>query len=294
MCYSYPFCKLKLSLSLFILLLCVNLKSQTYCSTTYNNGTGSGDYISLVQIPTTTLNSASAGAASPYYTLFSATGSTTAILQRGNTTPYTLNVAGGTSANCYIAAWGDWNKNGTFETSEFIGVSSNAGNSTTVSITNGIRIPENAVIGSTRIRLRSSNVSPGPNVLASCGGTNSDDGETEDYIITIECQFTSAPTASFSFLDSIFAKSPVTLINGNSSYLESSKWYVNGVFKKDTHDLNYIFPAAGNYTICLKSTNCFGTDSACLPVKVFNATQIPIAAFTSGIGPSTLQQELII
>ena len=160
-----------------------NVASNTsnYASTTYKNGTGEGDYISLVKIAGTTLNNATLGAASPFCTLFPQLGTTTAILS-GNST-YTLSVAGGTYFKCLIRAWIDYNQDGVFSASESIGISDNVGNLTTGAFI--FTIPANAANGVTRLRLRSGDMDPGPGLGDAAGITNSNYGETEDYMITI-------------------------------------------------------------------------------------------------------------
>ncbi|MGE0561788.1 MAG: GEVED domain-containing protein [Flavobacteriales bacterium] len=161
-----------------------NLVAQTYCTPTYSSGTGSGDYISLVQIPTTTLNKPSGASAAPYWTVYPTAGSTTATLTQGAT--YTLKVAGGTYTNAYVSAWIDYNQDGDFaDAGEFIGSSPNCGNSTTVNLTTSWIISCTSTAGVTRLRLRSTDVSPGPSSAQSCGAANSGFGETEDYNVTI-------------------------------------------------------------------------------------------------------------
>ncbi|MBL7929733.1 MAG: hypothetical protein JNL47_09740, partial [Bacteroidia bacterium] len=160
-----------------------------YCIPTYANGTSFGDYISLVEIPGTTLNNPTLGApTAPYYTLYPASGSTTCELSPGGT--YNMNVAGGTWIDCFIRGWIDYNQNGTFEPTESIGVSGNVGGPTTGSIT--FTVDPSALLGPTRMRLRSSDTSPGPLATHSCGATNSGFGETEDYIIDIVCGVTAS------------------------------------------------------------------------------------------------------
>ncbi|MDF2452277.1 MAG: hypothetical protein K0S26_1781 [Bacteroidota bacterium] len=157
--------------------------AQVYCSTSYGTGTGSGDWISLVEFVGTSLNNPSAGASSPFYTFFPNTGATTTSLTIG--TPYNLNVGGGTYGTCHIGVWGDWNQDGTFSASEFMGVSPNVGALATAYFSGSFIIPYNALAGQTRIRLRSSDTSPGPGASDACGTTNSNYGETEDYEITV-------------------------------------------------------------------------------------------------------------
>ncbi len=173
-----------LNLVMLSLLLCFftfNGKAQ-YCYPTYNNGTGSGDYISLVNIAGTTLNNSSLGAGNPYYTLFPATGNSTGTLTIGSS--YTINVAGGTFGTSYISAWGDWNQDGVFDASEYIATSPNAGNQTNVVLISGFTIPVSAVAGATRIRFRENDTYPGPGATEACGPTSlSAYGEGEDYTV---------------------------------------------------------------------------------------------------------------
>ena len=157
------------------------LPAFTYCSTSYANGTGSGDWISLVQIASTTLNNPSAGSASPYYTLYPVSGSTTASLAAN--TAYTMTVSGGTFGTCLIRGWIDYNQDGVFSDAESIGISPNVGASATGTIV--FTPPITAINGQTRMRLRSSDTNPGPGTGDFCNATNSGFGETEDYVITI-------------------------------------------------------------------------------------------------------------
>jgi subtilisin family serine protease len=152
-----------------------------YCIPSYSVGTQEGDYISQVSIQTTTLNNLSGAAPAPYYTLFSPTTTTTATIAAS--TSYSVTVKGGTYENCYIRAWIDYNRDGIFSAAESLGISPNVGSLSTGSIP--FSIPASALNGATRLRLRSSDTSPGPDSTGSCGNTNSSYGETEDYIITI-------------------------------------------------------------------------------------------------------------
>lgn len=170
---------------LLMMALCIftNSLNAQYCATSYATGTGSGDYISLVEFVGTSLNNPTGGASSPYYTFYPNSGTTTTSLTIG--TPYNLNVGGGTYGTCYITIWGDWNQDGTFSSSEFMGVSPNVGSLTTAYFSGSFIIPNNALAGQTRIRLRSSDTAPGPGASDACGATNSNYGETEDYEITV-------------------------------------------------------------------------------------------------------------
>ncbi len=131
------------------------------------------------------------GAPSPYYTLFPATGATTASLV-GNTV-YTMSVKGGIFGTCFIRGWIDYNQDGVFTATETIGISPNVGASTSGVIV--FTVPLNAINGATRMRLRSSDIPPGPGTGDFCGVTNSTFGETEDYVITV-----AGATAQFTYV----------------------------------------------------------------------------------------------
>lgn len=155
--------------------------AQSYCTPTYGNGTVSGDFISFVEIQGTSLSNSSGGNGVPSYTTFPQSGSTTANLVAGTT--YTLNVKGGAYSTCFIAGWADWNHNGTFETTEYLGLTGNVGNMTLGSVT--FSVPASANPGTTRLRFRSTDTSPGPVDTEACGNTNSGYGEAEDYDIIV-------------------------------------------------------------------------------------------------------------
>lgn len=159
---------------------CVKAQAP-YCATSYSNGTGFGDYISKVQISSTTLNNNTGASASPYYTLYPASGSTTASITQGQS--YTVTLSGGTYSFCYIRVWIDYNVDNVFQTTESIGISPNVGGPTTGTFT--FTVPFTATPGTTRMRVRSSDTSPGPGTGDVCGATNSTFGETEDYVITV-------------------------------------------------------------------------------------------------------------
>lgn len=166
------------TLSILLSLSAFQVQAQ-YCTTNYSNGTGSGDFISLVNISGTSLNNISGPGGNPYYTFFPVTGSSTATLTIGSS--YTINVAGGSYSICYISGWGDWNQDGVFDPSEYIGTSPNVGSQTQGILIAGFTIPVSANTGAVRLRFRSSDTSPGPSATEACGSTNSGYGEAEDY-----------------------------------------------------------------------------------------------------------------
>lgn len=150
-----------------------------YCTTTYGTGTGSGDFCTLVQIPTTSLNNPSAASPTPFYTLYPQSGSTTAVLVPGVT--YTINLVAGTFNGDDFAAWIDYNQNGTFESSELLGNALGVGPSPAVT-TFTFTVPGGALPGTSRLRVRVADQSVDA-ILNPCG--NYTWGEVEDYDLTI-------------------------------------------------------------------------------------------------------------
>ncbi|MFN5911625.1 MAG: beta strand repeat-containing protein, partial [Bacteroidota bacterium] len=151
----------------------------SYCASTHASGC-SGDNITNVSLGSINNPTSGCGGAS-FYTLFTAGPSTTTSLSPSGGT-YTLSVSFGTDANQYFGAWIDFNQNGIFEVSEFLGASANAGANGTASIT--FTVPAGAANGSTRLRIVGGNDLP---VLSSqaCGASSSPWGETQDYPVTI-------------------------------------------------------------------------------------------------------------
>jgi len=139
-----------------------------YCIPTYSSGTGVGDYISLVEVAS--LSNPTGASSSPYYTFYQDV--TTHLVVDS---AYQLVVSPGTypSGN-NIAAWIDFNRNGTFETQEKLGEVSVPQEPAVDSIP--FHVPDSAFQGPVRLRVRevwsTTNFDP-------CSNYNY--GETEDY-----------------------------------------------------------------------------------------------------------------
>lgn len=226
------FSKTKAIISFTILVATFSIsRAQSYCTPTYANGTGSGDYISLFELVGTGLSSSSSGAPSPYYTFFPNSGATTATLTTG--VPYQVKVSGGSYSTCYISMWGDWNNDSIFDASEFVGSSPNVGSLNISFFFNDLIIPNNAVGGPTRLRIRSSDSSPGPGSGDACASTNSPWGESEDYEVyvvpPVPCSGSvTAGNASSSF-NSVCQNNPFSLyLTGNTIALGvTHQWQVS-------------------------------------------------------------------
>jgi hypothetical protein len=150
-----------------------------FCDPVYTTGTGSGDIISNVEIPGTTLANNTGTAAGPYYTYYTGEPNYTAELQAG--TAYEVAITVGTWGSQHVAAWIDYNDNGIFEMSERIGyttVSINANSTASLPIYLDCQAP----VGVHRMRIRLVYNTPGSTIDPCSTYTF---GETEDYDVTV-------------------------------------------------------------------------------------------------------------
>ena len=143
-----------------------------YCIPTYSAGTGSGDYISLVQLGS--INNATWASESPYYTYYNS--QSTDLIQG---IEYTITLSPGTylSGN-NISVWIDYNKNDIFDASEKLGNVTLTAAPETGTIT--FTVPASAPVGTTRMRVREV---WGVSSMDPCSFYEF--GETEDYNVNI-------------------------------------------------------------------------------------------------------------
>ncbi|MBO2008875.1 GEVED domain-containing protein [Hymenobacter negativus] len=154
-----------------------------YC-TPVTSGTGS-DGITNVTLGTL-VSASSATNASPYYTDYSAaqTAGTLQIpaLFQGGTT--SVSVTMGSDGTQYSGVWIDFDHSGTFDTSEFFTLGTNAGASGTSIIP--VTIPAGALTGQTKMRVRGGNdVVLLNSQSCTAASSSSNYGEVEDYLVTI-------------------------------------------------------------------------------------------------------------
>jgi hypothetical protein len=152
----------------------------SYCASTHSSGC-SGDNIARVVLNTLDKTTGTACGVSAAYSDFTAlTGTNTTTLTGGSS--YPLSLTFGTDGNQYFGAWIDYNQDGVFDVSEFLGASGNAGASGTIAV--NFTVPLTAFNGVTRIRIVGGNDSA---VTAgqACGASSSSFGETQDYAVTI-------------------------------------------------------------------------------------------------------------
>jgi hypothetical protein len=175
------------------------IAKSCYCTPTYTNGTGAGDYIAKVKLGA--INNVTVGAASPYYTYYNAQ---TTTLNPAKS--YYISLTPGTYATGNaMAAWIDFDNNGTFDASEKLGELTAMAGSSTDSIY--FTVPTGIDTGITRLRVMevysTSNLTP-------CGAYTF--GETEDYNIYIKDFVCTTPVAgTITSLDSICKNDTLSL-----------------------------------------------------------------------------------
>jgi hypothetical protein len=154
--------------------------TQAYCASTHANGC-SGDEIFLVVLNTLNNPTNNCNTTTAHYNYYNGGGTqTTTLSTLGG--PYSLSLTFGTDPNQYFGAWIDYNQDGIFSTSEFLGAAPNAGASGTSSVS--FTPPPGALNGKTRLRIVGGNDNPVTSSQA-CGASSSPWGETQDYDVTI-------------------------------------------------------------------------------------------------------------
>jgi hypothetical protein len=137
-----------------------------------------------------TLNSSSSATnTAPYYTDYSAaqTAGTLNIptLSSGGTA--TVSVKMGSDGTQYSGVWIDFDRNGTFDTSEFFTLGTSAGSNGTSIIP--ITVPSGALTGQTKMRVRGGNdVVLLSSQACTAASSTSNYGEVEDYLVNVAAQ----------------------------------------------------------------------------------------------------------
>jgi len=218
---------------------------------------------------------------SPVYRYWTNLGSVTT-LSPGATYTVTMQNAS-TVYNTGAGAWIDYNQDGNFSASEYIGTNTTGGSAPTFS--KQFTVPCNAVAGQTLIRYRMQYNDP---VGSSMGCGNFNYGETMDYMFTIAGS--ASPSANFSVPDSVYVNSPTRFINSNQTGYVSHEWdVINQGSSPDATSINYntTFASAGTYQLRLSSTNCQGTATRTKTVNVVNPTSSPSPAFVTSLNTVT-------
>jgi len=193
-----------------------NLSLSCYCTTSLHTGTAcSGGRIESFIIGNTTLENSASGCGSLTSTSYSqhpASGNTTATLTLGNTYNFTASSNVGTRR---IAMWVDWDRNSVYDSTEYYSIvsSTTANTPYTISLT----VPLTAQGGVTGVRVRAR----GTTILSTNACTSFNNGETEDYLITIDntpCSGSPVAGTVTASVDSICPGGSITLdLNGYST-----------------------------------------------------------------------------
>ncbi len=229
-CYQNKKMKSVVCLTILFLSLCYhNTFSQApaYCAVPSSD---CAFFDQIVNVTLGTLNNSSACSASGYTDYTSSIGAPA--INRGATVP--LSVTIGPGGNDSAAVWIDYNQNGVFESSEyaFIGGSTSSSN---VTVTASINVPNSALGGITRMRVRVKYYSssapdnvPWTNANACTGYQYS---ETEDYNVNINatCDYPTVPTLS---ADTVLCGSGgsanLRITAGALNAATAWKWYAGG------------------------------------------------------------------
>ncbi|MES2591085.1 MAG: GEVED domain-containing protein [Bacteroidota bacterium] len=151
-----------------------------YCKPVHSTACSLTNNIDSVRIVGTTLANLHTGCTSTTamaYTSYPATGTTTASLTAGST--YVLKVT--TTAVNIISVWIDYNRNGTYDTTEWYQVSASSLANAVNSLS--FTVPSTTTAGIIGMRIRSRSVGSANGNVDAC--TNFGSGETEDYLVTI-------------------------------------------------------------------------------------------------------------
>lgn len=188
--------------------------ATSYCTSTHSSGC-SGDNMSKVVLNTLNNTTGTNCGGTTHYTYFNGGGTQTTTLSPSGS-PYSLSVTFGTDGNQYFGAWIDYNHDGTYSTSEFLGASGNAGASGTIAVS--FSVPSTAYNGLTHIRIVGGNDAAVLSAQA-CGASSSSFGETQDYDVTITG---AASTVTYGGTISSYSWSDGTMVVGTTNPLTVS------------------------------------------------------------------------
>lgn len=197
-------------------------------------------------------------------------------LSQGATSTMTVQTAS-TTYPTSGACWIDWNQDGTFSNTEYIGTNTTGTSAPT--FTKSFTVPCNAIPGQTIMRFRCDYYSA-VNANNGCGNVTNNYGETMDYIVTITG--TANPTANYTLPDTVYTGAPAKFVNANQAGYISHNWDVinqGGTPDATTTNFTYTFPTAGTYQVRLTSANCQGQAISTKSFSVIDPTSSPVPSF---------------
>jgi hypothetical protein len=248
--------------SAFSVPLQVTMSAPAMCYCNSTNGTilhsvTSSPSIVSVAIAGTSLSNNHTATATGGYTMFPASGSTTATLQQGGS--YSL--VTGMSAAGIASVWVDWNANGVYESNEWKQITTNSTGGTTV-----LTVPATGATGNIGMRIRSRSTGNVNGSTDAC--SNFASGETEEYIITIA---TATPCTGTPTGGNIYG--PVEVCAGKNFTLNAAGYTVaTGI------DLQWQSSAAGPNTW----TNISGANGPSLTTSQLAATDYRVMVACNG------------
>lgn len=193
------------------------------------------------------------------YTLWPASGNTTATVLRNQT--YTLGVTSTTTS--IISVWFDWNDDGVFGTNEWYQVTTSSTANVAAEII--ITVPNNAVLGQTRMRVRSRLINNPNASIDPC--TYFGSGETEDYVLTVSNASCLPPTAIIS--GAFTSGTTAEFYDFSANFPTSWSWSFQGAVPATSNLQNptgITFPTTGGcYSVTLTVSNACGSNTLTRP-----------------------------
>ena len=228
-----------------------NLKPAPCTPSTNNLANNPG--IGIVNVNLNTLSRQSAPAPDETYSDNSCQFRTT--LLAGQEYTISVQTSGNFNENC--RAWIDWNNNGSFDDATERVLTGTAGNTFSAVI----NIPATAV-KDTALRMRimsdAAQGGPGGGNIQPCNNLNF--GQCEDYAVVIKPN-TIPPLANFGVQNTLTCSGLVQFSDSSSFQPTSWTWnFGDGQTSSQQNPLHQ-YLAAGTYTVKLKVSNAFGTDS---------------------------------
>jgi hypothetical protein len=184
-----------------------------------------------------------------------------------------------------VGAWIDYNRNGTFETGEWIRGTSQVlpTNSIGAIHTWEFTVPCNISPGVSRVRFLCQYSTAVPN-SGYCNGYSY--GECIDF--DVQLNLPTSVSANFVAPTDAWVKTVVKFINSNQvGYIEHA-WDANNDMvydqvgpKPDYSNPQFLWKTPGNKCVKLRSTNCLGSDSIVKCVNVKTPTAVPVGDFVA-------------
>ncbi len=239
----------------------INVIIPPYCSNIHTNNCTAADNINSVTIANTSINNLNTGCNgttnSLAYNIFPPSATTTDTLLAATT--YQISVT--TTAARRISCWIDYNQNGTFDANEYTAIT--AASVANIASTANLTIPSTALLGTTKLRIRSRSTAGTMTSADAC--TQFGSGETEDYTITIDAAPTLPPVSAFT------ADSLTITLGQNVDFADVStnvpttwSWsFPGGVPSSSSlqNPQNIVYNSTGCYPVTLITSNAYGTDT---------------------------------